>query len=223
MNKDLLFTLEDLEIPLYAMGFTARDQEQMKKNLKALDKMGISYPKEFPQLYPCQKYLLTPKSEIEVVSENTCGEVEYIILKKSEEYFIGVGSDHADKVVEKNSIINSKQLCAKHYSKEFWRLEDVIDHWDDIIIRSYQKEVNGKDKLLYQEGHLYQILSVKDTIQFVEKKLKNKEEYIVFGGSIASHLDVIYGEEFYYEMEDPQLSRKIKSSYKINNICKEII
>ena len=212
---------KQLNIPVFAMGFTARNTEQMKKNLKALENQGIKYPNSFPQVYPCQRYILSDEREIEVVSDKTCGEVEFLLLILKEGIFIGVGSDHADKEIEKISIIKSKQLCAKHYANAFWRYEDVKDHWDRLILRSYQRDSQGEYSL-YQEGEVKNILTPESIMSFLEKEgILPDKEAIIFSGSVAAIGGTVYGEKFRYELEDPVLQRKICSEYDVLNIAAE--
>lgn len=207
------------KLKVIAMGFTARNQEQMKKNLEALKKEGIEYPSSFPQVYPCIKNVLDSGDEIDVLSENTCGEVEYLILKIKNELFIGVGSDHADKKIEKKSILYSKNICPKPFKNLFWRYSQVRDHWDDLIIRSWQKD--GNEFIKYQDSSVSNILQPSHVLKSISSCMDDNEDYIIFCGSVANITGrYIYGEEFIYEIEDPILKRNIKGSYKINNICK---
>ncbi|MDO5037300.1 MAG: DUF2848 family protein [Tissierellia bacterium] len=212
--------IEVASIPTSAMGFTARNQEQMRKNLKALEDSGISYPSSFPQIYPCQRNLLTTDSSIEVVAPTTCGEVEYVILRLDGDYYIGVGSDHADKELEKVSIINSKQVCSKPFVEKFWKYSEVRPHWDDMILRSYQRLEDGQT-ILYQEGSVKDMLHPDEIIKELSTFYKEEDDYLVFSGSIANLIGRFeYGDEFIYELEDPVWSRSIKGKYEVVNINK---
>ena len=46
--------------------------------------------------------------------------------------FVTVGSDHTDRLAEKQSIVLSKRLAPKVVAKRVWALEDVVGHWDPV-------------------------------------------------------------------------------------------
>ena len=77
--------------------------------------------------------------------------------------FVGLGSDHTDRKVETYSVTVSKQMCDKPVASELWELEDVIGHWDRMILRSYAW-IEG-ERVLYQEGTLDAMLPVKELIE----------------------------------------------------------
>ena len=45
-----------------------------------------------------------------------------MLLNIEGEWYVGIGSDHTDRVLEAVSIRKSKQVCAKPISKELWPL-----------------------------------------------------------------------------------------------------
>ena len=77
--------------------------------------------------------------------------------------FVGLGSDHTDRKVETYSVTVSKQMCDKPVAPELWELEDVIDHWDRMILRAFAW-IKG-ERVLYQEGTLDAMLPVKQLIE----------------------------------------------------------
>ena len=76
--------------------------------------------------------------------------------------FVGCGSDHTDRKVEAYSVTVSKQMCDKPIAPVLWELEDVIGHWDRMILRAWA--FIGGERVLYQEGTLDGMLPVKDLI-----------------------------------------------------------
>lgn len=210
---DISLPIEDIN--LIAMGFTARNQEQMEKNLNALKREGIEFPDDFPQVYRISRLLATDEDFIEVVSDSTCGEVEYLILKHGDKHYIGVGSDHADKELEKSSIINSKQICGKPHSVNFWKYDEIKEHWDTLILRSWQETAG--EEVLYQENTVANILEPEKIIKKVEEKITG--DYLVFSGSVANLTGYfIYGDRFRYEIYDPIINRSISGVYNIVNL-----
>src|SRR5699024_12545366 len=52
--------------------------------------------------------------------------------------YITVGSDHTDRELEAVNIGKSKQVCGKPFGKKAWKLDDVLTHWDELILSSEQ-------------------------------------------------------------------------------------
>ncbi|MFZ2156354.1 MAG: DUF2848 family protein, partial [Bradyrhizobium sp.] len=94
-----------------------------------------------------------------------------------------------------------------------WELEDVIGHWDQMILRSWAR-IDGA-RVLYQEGTLEGMLPVKDLIErgFGEKGLP--EGCARFGGTFAAKGGIRPADRFEYELEDPVLKRSIRHAYDV--------
>ena len=105
---------------------------------------------------------MTQADRIEVSGENSSGEVEFVLIGWQGRIFVGCGSDHTDRKVEAYSVTVSKQMCDKPVASVLWELEDVIGHWDRMILRSWAV-IDGA-RVLYQEGTLDAMLPVKDLI-----------------------------------------------------------
>ena len=103
-----------------------------------------------------------PTDRIEVCGGNSSGEVEFVLIGWQGRIFVGCGSDHTDRKVEAYSVTVSKQMCDKPMASVLWELEDVIGHWDQMILRSWA--VIDGTRVLYQEGTLDAMLPVKDLI-----------------------------------------------------------
>ena len=102
------------------------------------------------------------QTRIEVSGGNSSGEVEFVLIGWQGRIFVGCGSDHTDRKVEAYSVTVSKQMCDKPMASVLWELEDVIGHWDRMILRSWA--FIGGERVLYQEGTLDGMLPVKDLI-----------------------------------------------------------
>src|SRR5436309_9078275 len=99
---------------------------------------------------------------IEVCGTDSSGEVEFVLIGWQGRIFVGCGSDHTDRKVESYSVTVSKQMCDKPIASVLWELEDVIGHWDQMILRSFA--VIDGTRVLYQEGTLDAMLHVKDLV-----------------------------------------------------------
>jgi len=68
---------------------------------------------------------LTTDETIEAVGESSGGEVEFVLLQHAGKLWVGTGSDHTDREVEKFGVTVSKQMCDKPIAPVFWAYDDV--------------------------------------------------------------------------------------------------
>ncbi len=137
-------------------GWTGRDPVARDKHIAELEAIGIARPATVPIYYRVAARRLTMADSIEVSGGETSGEVEFVLIGWQGRIFVGVGSDHTDRKVETYSVTVSKQMCDKPMASVLWELEDVIDHWDRMILRAFAW-IDGK-RVLYQEGTLDRML-----------------------------------------------------------------
>jgi hypothetical protein len=219
---DLTFTVEDkgAGTPLtlaidkaVIAGWTGRDPAARDKHIAELEAIGIARPASTPIYYRCSARRITLEDRIEVSGENSSGEVEFVLIGWQGRIFVGCGSDHTDRKVEAYSVTVSKQMCDKPVASVLWELEDVIGHWDQMILRSWAV-IDGA-RVLYQEGTLDAMLPVKDLIDrgFGGKGLP--DGCVMFGGTFAAKGGIRPASRFEFELEDPVLKRKISHGYDV--------
>jgi hypothetical protein len=94
-----------------------------------------------------------------------------------------------------------------------WELEDVLPHWDRMILRSHAWI--GGARVLYQEGTLDAMLPVEELIRrgFAGKKFP--DGCAMFGGTFAAKGGIRPASRFEFELEDPVLKRSIKHAYDV--------
>jgi Protein of unknown function (DUF2848) len=219
---DLAFTIDaqDTTIPLTVpinqaviAGWTGRDPVAREKHIAELEAIGIPRPASTPIYYRVAARRLTTDDSIEVCGADSSGEVEFVLIGWLGRVFVGVGSDHTDRKVESYSITVSKQMCDKPIAPVLWELEEVIDHWDQMILRSHAW-IDGA-RVLYQEGTLDAMLPVAELIQrgFGDKGLP--VGCAMFGGTFAAKGGIRPASRFEFELEDPVLKRSIRHGYDI--------
>ena len=219
---DLTFTIEDkgAGMPLtlaidqaVIAGWTGRDPVARDKHIAELEAIGIARPATTPIYYRVAARRITMADRIEVSGGDSSGEVEFVLIGWQGRTFVGCGSDHTDRKVEAYSVTVSKQMCDKPIASELWELEDVIGHWDQMILRSYAF-IDGA-KVLYQEGTLDGMLHVKDLIArgFGGKGLP--DGCAMFGGTFAAKGGIRPAIRFEFELEDPVLKRTIRHGYDV--------
>lgn len=219
---DLTFTIDDkgaptpLTLPIdqaVIAGWTGRDPVARDKHIAELEAIGIARPATTPIYYRVSARRLTLEDSIEVCGKDSSGEVEFVLIGWQGRIFVGCGSDHTDRKVESYSVTVSKQMCDKSIAPELWELEDVIDHWDRMILRSFAW-IDGA-RVLYQEGALDAMLPVKELLArgFADGKLP--DGCAMYGGTFAAKGGIRPADRFEYELEDPVLKRVIRHGYDV--------
>ncbi len=194
-------------------GWTGRDPVARDKHIAELESIGIARPATTPIYYRCSARRLTQQDRIEVCGESSSGEVEFVLIGWQGRTFVGLGSDHTDRKVESYSVTVSKQMCDKPMACTLWELDEVIDHWDRLILRSYAW-IGGRREL-YQEGTLDAMLPVSELLArgFADGRLP--DGCAMFGGTFAAKGGIRPASRFEYELEDPVLKRTIRHAYDV--------
>ena len=194
-------------------GWTGRDPVARDKHIAELEAIGIARPATTPIYYRCSARRITLEDRIEVCGENSSGEVEFVLIGWQGRIFVGCGSDHTDRKVEAYSVTVSKQMCDKPVASVLWELEEIIGHWDRLILRSWAV-IDGA-RVLYQEGTLDAMLPVKDLIERGFGGNGLPDGCAIFGGTFAAKGGIRPADRFEFELEDPVLKRKISHGYDV--------
>jgi hypothetical protein len=195
-------------------GWTGRDAEAVEKHILELEKLGIQRPASTPIFYRVAAARLTTAGEIQVVGEESSGEVEVILVQQSGQLWVGVGSDHTDREVETYGVTVSKQVCDKPVAPVLWPYAEVAEHWDQMILRSWA----GNERELYQEGPVAKMLPPADLIARYAGGDSLSDGTLMFGGTLATLGEVQPSERFELELEDPVLNRRITHGYDIRTL-----
>jgi Protein of unknown function (DUF2848) len=219
---DLAFTIDakDITIPLtlpidraVMAGWTGRDVVARDKHIAELEAIGIARPATTPIYYRVASRRLTTADSIEVSGGETSGEVEFVLIGWQGRIFVGVGSDHTDRKVESYSVTVSKQMCDKPVASVLWELEEVVGHWDRMILRAFAW-IDGA-RVLYQEGTLDSMLSVAELVRGCFGGTRLPDGWAMFGGTFAAQGGIRPASRFEFELEDPVLKRKIGHGYDV--------
>jgi hypothetical protein len=197
-------------------GWTGRDPAAVEKHILELEALGIRRPASTPIFYRVASARLTTDGVIEVCGAASGGEVEYLLLGHKGRTWVGVGSDHTDREVEKYGVTASKQMCDKPIAPQFWAFDEVAPHWDQLILRSYVVE-SGK-RVVYQQGPVAAMLSPADLLARFTDKGNLPDDTLMFCGTLAAHGGVRATDQFAFEIEDPVLNRKIAHEYRVTSL-----
>ncbi len=209
----------DLEFPVARIldaGFTGRNQAGAMKHVEELRAHGVAAPDRIPAYYAVTREMITTDDEIEVLGDTTSGEVEAVFLFKGDQVYLGVGSDHTDRELEKDSIPKSKVICPKVVCGQVWKLADVKPHWDRMKLRSWV-ELDG-ERTLYQEGSLADFLPVDDFLRGVKAVVRDGslDGMVLYMGTMPTlGKELLFSSTFEGRLSDDVLGRELSFRYRI--------
>jgi hypothetical protein len=199
---------------LVIAGWTGRDVAALNHHIEELKAIGVQPPSKVPLYYRVAAQMLTQADRIQVLGDDTSGEVEPVLVGAADRLWVTVGADHTDRKLESYGVAASKQVCPKIIGRTAWRFEEVEPHWDRLMLRSFVTE--GGKKVLYQEGPLAKIRAPRDLIagwRKGEKKLPAGAA--MFCGTLPAIGAIRSSPRFEMEIEDPVLGRKLAHAYEI--------
>ncbi len=188
-------------------GYTGRDTEAVARYIAKLEEEGIEAPKSTPTVFSCGADRVVSHDVIDVTGDQTCGEIEFVLLVTSEGLHVTVGSDHTDRALERQSITLSKQVVPKVVARTAWRFEDIVDHWDELILRSWV----GDDRRPYQQTGVDFFLRPEAIAELIDPEPGT----VIFGGTVSSIAGGFDFDPFFAgSLIDPVLDRAITFTYR---------
>lgn len=220
----LPFQLHTLDAPRQAQaridilviaGWTGRDSAAVEAHVRELEAIGVPRPRATPLFYRVSAELLTQADEICVLGAESSGEVEAVIVASAGSLWVGVGSDHTDRRLERLDVPRAKQCCAKAIGRELWRFDDVEPHWDELRLRSYVHVPEGR--MLYQEGPLAALLAPRGLMsRYATEGLP--QGTALFCGTLPVHGVVRRASRFEMELIDPVRGRTLRHAYTVQEL-----
>jgi hypothetical protein len=196
---------------LVIAGWTGRDEAALRHHIEELAAIGVPRPSSVPVFYRTSAGSVTQADSVEMLGADTSGEVEPVVVALEGGLWLGLGSDHTDRKAETMGIALSKQLCAKPVGRTLWPLAEVVDHWDELALRSFAT-IDGK-RVKYQEGRLAALRPPADLIGRYGDALAVNT--VMFCGTFAAIGGIRPAARFEMEMEDPVLRRRMTCAYDI--------
>lgn len=198
---------------LVIAGWAGRDRDAMEHHIRELEALGVARPATTPTYYRVSAARLTTSETMEASGEQSSGEVEPLILAHDGRLYVGVGSDHTDRKVETYGVAVSKQMCDKPIAAAVWPFEEVADHWDELVLRSFIRE-NG-NRVAYQEGKVSALLDPRDTIAGLDGGKPLADGTAMLCGTLPAIGGIRPSPRFEAELEDPVLGRTLSFAYEI--------
>jgi hypothetical protein len=201
---------------LVIAGWTGRDVAALNHHIEELKALGVMPPSNVPIYYRVGAHLLTQAPIVQVLGEDSSGEVEPVLIAAAGRLWVTIGADHTDRKVESYSIAVSKQMCAKPVGTVAWRFEEVEPHWDRLVLRSYIEE--GGKRVMYQEGPLARIREPRGLIGGWQGNPRLPEGVAMFLGTMPAIGAIRPSQRFEMELEDPVLGRKLSHGYRVQSL-----
>jgi 4-hydroxyphenylacetate 3-monooxygenase len=193
--------------------FTGRDATAVQMHVAELAAEGISVPDELPYFLELPVGLLTTGPQIKVNSTESSGEVEPVLLCTPDGWYVGVGSDHTARDVERQDLVQSKHACPKVLSTEVFPYQQVADAWDGIVVRSWA----GPAGDLYQEGLARDITPVGELVSGVTATGRSTEGLVMFLGTVPLRTGAfVYRDSYRVELTMGPHGPSIGCSYQVN-------
>lgn len=194
-------------------GYTGRDQDAVQRHVEELLAHGVPAPAHVPTFYGVTRGAVVAADAIDVLGGATSGEAEMIFLRAGGELYVGVGSDHTDRKLERESVTYAKQLCPKVVSPQVWRYADLSPHWNRLVLRAF----SGAGRRLYQEGPVTEMLDPEDILARVERRTgAGLDGVLVFSGTLPLAGELEYADRFAVELADEETGRTLAVDYAVN-------
>jgi hypothetical protein len=206
---------------LVIAGWTGRDVTALNHHIEELKALGVMPPSKVPIYYRVGAHLLTQAPIVQVLGDDSSGEVEPVLIAAAGRLWVTIGADHTDRKVESYGIAVSKQMCAKPIGTVAWRFEEVEPHWDQLMLRSFIWErgiEDGGKRVLYQEGPLAKIREPRGLIAGWQDNPRLAEGVAMFLGTMPAIGAIRSSQHFEMELEDPVLRRKITHAYRVQSL-----
>ncbi|WP_037075921.1 DUF2848 family protein [Pseudonocardia spinosispora] len=172
-------TLDIRPARLIVAGYTGRDQEAVAEHIAELAAIGVPPPETVPAFYDLDPSLVSTDAVVRVDGAGTSGEVEPVVIRHGGRYFLGVGSDHTDRELERSSVAESKAACPKPLGATVVPLDPGTVDWDSIGAGS---TVDGET---YQHGTLSALRTPTDVLGRLAEALPDTEgDLVLFGGTL---------------------------------------
>lgn len=208
---------------LVMAGWTGRDEAAVRHHIEELAALGVPGPSRVPLFYRLDPGLFAGAARsIDVLGDATSGEVEAVLVSLADGLWVGLGSDHTDRAMEAHGVAIAKQLCRKPVAPVLWRFEEVIEHWDRMVLRAWIEE-NG-ERTLYMEGPLAAVRRPHDLIAGYVGSLGLPPGSplpvgtVVFLGTLNAIGGIRPAPRFEMALEDPVRGRTLEHAYDVRVI-----
>jgi Protein of unknown function (DUF2848) len=206
-------TLEFEARTLVVVGFSGRDQADVERHIAELEALGVTRPPEIPTFYVLPPSILTHDARIAVDSAQSSGEVEPVLFCTPEGRFVGLGSDHTARDLERESIELSKRACPKVVAREVMPYEDAVAHWDELVLSCRV----GEERAPYQDGVAGELLPIPELMdRLIARTQVGLDGLVVFLGTLPLVSDgFMFSDRYELEMRLPSNGVALSCRYDV--------
>lgn len=198
---------------LIIAGWAGRNHAAVEHHIVELEALGVRRPTQIPCFYRVAASLLNPAPSIQVPGKDSSGETEFVLIPSNLGLLIGLGSDHTDRKVEAFDVTVSKQMCDKPIAASAWLFEEVQNHWDQLVMRTWR--MRDGTRTLYQEGSVTSLLAPDALLAKLNDSASLPSGTAMFCGTQPVIGELGYGEAFEMELFDPVLDRSLHHAYSV--------
>jgi hypothetical protein len=171
---------------LVVAGYTGRDEASVRAHIDELAAIGVPAPPSVPMFYDLSPDLVTTADVVDVAGTMTSGEVEPVLVRSAGHWYLGVGSDHTDRDLEREDIATAKAQCPKPLGTTLLPVSgDPVSgafdaRWDAATARA---EADG---VAYQDGGVAALRTPSDLLPrlFAELDGAGDGDLVVFTGTL---------------------------------------
>lgn len=190
---------------LIVAGYTAKDEASVRAHIAELADIGVPPPASVPAFYDLDPVLLTTDAVVEVGGGKTSGEVEPVVIRHGGHYFLGVGSDHTDRDLERDDIAGSKAACPKPFGNVVADAGTDLSEvdWDRLLADS---AVDGR---LYQQGSISALRHPAELLERMTAAIDVPDtgDLALYCGTLPLlSRDFVYGSHWRVQLELPGLT-----------------
>lgn len=203
---------------LVVAGWTGRDLDAVEHHIDELAAIGVARPSAVPLYYRVAHTLLTQSDQIEVLGSSSSGECEPVLIRHQRAWWLTLGSDHTDRQLEAQSVVHSKQLCAKPIARQLWRWDAIAARADDLELGSQIFE-DGR-WVQYQRGRLIMIRPLMALVDGLSKHATIADGLVMFCGTLSAlpnrmSVAVRPAEKMRLKLHDAGAGRSIEHEYSV--------
>jgi 4-hydroxyphenylacetate 3-monooxygenase len=195
-------------------GYTGRDRAHVEQHIEELEAIGIPRPPSVPMYYPMPLDILTTADAITVASRETSGEVEPVLIVQDGAVYLGVGSDHTARDMERIGVAESKAACPKPIGPRVHRI-------DREALRSGALETlrieSAYDGAPYQHGSVADMLPLEEIFAAAAEGANAGKNGIIFCGTVPLAAGAfVYGRAFAGSISGFADGTRIDLAYSVN-------